>query len=789
MRIKLLLLLFSSAVFSQIPTYYSSIDFTQTGNALKTQLATLITNTHTSPLPYTSSSPDVWDALQAGDVVPGNASRVFLIYGYDDFDAAYKNDRTDDVTNICSGSCPTGSWNREHTYPLSLGTPALSTSSPGPGTDAHHIRASDVTFNSDRGNRLYADGEGDAGPISTFWYPGDEWKGDIARMMMYMYVRYDSRCLANNVGSGANTYHVDMPDIFLEWNEEDPVSTFELNRNNVVQSFQGNRNPFIDNPYLATQIWGGPQAPDSWNTLLCPNSTTWNGSSWNNGTPNKGIRAIINGNFTSSGNLECCSLDISGTAQVTLQTGHTFTVVRAINVTAGANFTVQNNANLIQINNVTNTGNIIYIKESAPIVRLDYTSWSSPVSGQNLLTFSPNTVTNRFYEYITGGTTPTTAYSAIDPTTNNFLPTKGYIIRAPNNWSSSTASSYIGQFTGVPNNGTYETTVSTGFSMLGNPYPASIEGSHFIASNRTIETLYFWTHTVAASGGTYPQNNFASYTTLGGVASAAGGQIPDGSIKPGQGFYFYSGENETITFHNALRFDVKNNQFFRNQHEIITEKDVFRLNLFEDEKPTNQILIGYTENSTLGFDLGIDGKLFDENPSIIYTIIDNKKYTINGRGVFNNEDSFNLGFKANSNSFYKITIENVEGLFKNQAIFLKDNFTGSFINLNKNEYMFLSESGIFENRFEIHYKREELTSNDFTETDFNINSSNNQLQLTSEFNIFSHVVIHDITGRVILDESFSGIHIQFNSIKKSNSILIVNATFKNGVSKTKKIIH
>ena len=205
MKIKLLFLLISTSFFAQIPAYYSGIDFTQTGNVLKNQLATLITNTHTNQLPYTSASTDVWDALQAGDLNPVDASQVLLIYGYNDFDVAYKNDRTDVVNNICSTSCPTGAWNREHCYALSLGTPALVTSSPGPGTDAHHIRAADVTFNADRGNRLYADGEGDAGPVSTFWYPGDEWKGDIARMMMYMYVRYNTRCLATNVGSGPAT--------------------------------------------------------------------------------------------------------------------------------------------------------------------------------------------------------------------------------------------------------------------------------------------------------------------------------------------------------------------------------------------------------------------------------------------------------------------------------------------------------------------------------------------------------------------------------------------------------
>jgi len=58
-----------------------------------------------------------------------------------------------------------------------------------------------------------------------------------------------------------------MINLFLEWNADDPVSAIELNRNNVLENFQGNRNPFIDNPALATIIWGGPEAQDTWNLL------------------------------------------------------------------------------------------------------------------------------------------------------------------------------------------------------------------------------------------------------------------------------------------------------------------------------------------------------------------------------------------------------------------------------------------------------------------------------------------------------------------------------------------
>ena len=133
----------------------------------------------------------------------------------------------------------------------------------------HHLRPSDVTFNGNRGNRKFIDGDGVARAISGGWYPGDEWKGDVARMMMYMYIRYGSRCLPTNVGIGSNASTPDdMIDLFLEWNDEDEVSAFEIQRNTYHDSnatyAQGNRNPFIDNPHLATRIWGGPNATDTW---------------------------------------------------------------------------------------------------------------------------------------------------------------------------------------------------------------------------------------------------------------------------------------------------------------------------------------------------------------------------------------------------------------------------------------------------------------------------------------------------------------------------------------------
>ena len=72
-------------------------------------------------------------------------------------------------------------------------------------------------------------------------------------MILYLNIRY-----------GETFDKVGTLELFLEWNAADPVSDFEIQRNNIIYGAQGNRNPFIDNPYLATLIWGGTPAENKW---------------------------------------------------------------------------------------------------------------------------------------------------------------------------------------------------------------------------------------------------------------------------------------------------------------------------------------------------------------------------------------------------------------------------------------------------------------------------------------------------------------------------------------------
>ncbi|MDP5105215.1 MAG: endonuclease [Polaribacter sp.] len=262
------ILLLTSLLFVLIAnaqeSYYNDVDLTAEGLKLKQNLATKTISAHTNILSYG------WGALQATDLNPANSSEVLLIYGYS---ATGSTSRTRNANQNGGGQ---GDWNREHVYPKSLGTPNLGEA--GPGADAHHLRPSDVDFNSLRGNTKFTNGSGDAGDQNGGWYPGDEWKGDVARIMMYMYIHYGDQCKPTGVGIGNNANAGDdMIDLFLEWNVEDPVSDFERQRNTYHENTnntyaQGNRNPFIDNAYLATRIWGGNDALDSWGLYITSDS-------------------------------------------------------------------------------------------------------------------------------------------------------------------------------------------------------------------------------------------------------------------------------------------------------------------------------------------------------------------------------------------------------------------------------------------------------------------------------------------------------------------------------------
>ncbi|MFJ3359786.1 endonuclease I family protein [Streptomyces violaceoruber] len=225
-------------------TYYKDA-IGKTGASLKTSLHTIISDQ--TKLSYSA----VWDALKATDEDPDNSGNVILLYS-----------GVSRSKSLNGGD--TGDWNREHVWAKSHGDFGTST---GPGTDIHHLRPSDVRVNSVRGNKDFDNGGsavsegGGSLTDSDSFEPRDAVKGDVARMIFYMAVRYEGGDgfadleVNGQVDNGSNPYIGKLP-VLKAWNDEDPPDAFEEHRNQVIyDDYQHNRNPFVDHPEWVESIW------------------------------------------------------------------------------------------------------------------------------------------------------------------------------------------------------------------------------------------------------------------------------------------------------------------------------------------------------------------------------------------------------------------------------------------------------------------------------------------------------------------------------------------------------
>lgn len=149
-----------------------------------------------------------------------------------------------------------------------------------------------------------------------------------------MFLRYPTQCAATSVGTGSTSFSNlgDMPNIFLIWNHEDPVSEVEINRNNFIESLQGNRKPFIDNPYIATMIWNGPAATDTWGVLSLPYTSMIDNITL---YPNITKDNVWVHNNTSTNNINNIKYSISNTLGQTIQEGNLSTNIDFSNEKTG----------------------------------------------------------------------------------------------------------------------------------------------------------------------------------------------------------------------------------------------------------------------------------------------------------------------------------------------------------------------------------------------------------------------------------------------------------------------
>lgn len=238
-------------------TYYTSafshkVNSSQYGTTLLNTLHELMYDSHKSYNTYA----ELWTYTKETDYDIDNPNNIILLYSRQSVDG-------NENSNV---------WNREHVWCQSH---AFYTTGTGAGSDLHHLRPASTNYNSTRSNTPYGVvashsesnrmGDTDCYYTNNYFEPADYIKGDVARILMYMYTHYSSSVSGTSTYSGTlNITDIVTTssgtaqaawDLLMDWNELDPVDYQEMIRNNRCAYLLGNYNPYIDHPEFARMIW------------------------------------------------------------------------------------------------------------------------------------------------------------------------------------------------------------------------------------------------------------------------------------------------------------------------------------------------------------------------------------------------------------------------------------------------------------------------------------------------------------------------------------------------------
>ncbi|MGQ2983168.1 YDG domain-containing protein [Flavobacterium sp.] len=518
------------------------------------------------------------------------------------------------------------------------------------------------------------------------------------------------------------------------------------------------------------------------------------------------------------------TVNVSGNGHLIVAAGNNLVVTGAVIVDnqadattgeiTGGQITIENTANLLQASNATNinSGLVSVEKESAPLFRLDYALWASPVTGGSLIDFSPETLANRFYRYNPVNDT----YNAV-PGATQFEKGTGYLIRIPNNHQDYNAEtnflgqSWAGTFVGTPNNGNVTVNVdNAGFHAVGNPYPSPINIAAFYEANALNladdAALFFWRKKNGSDYSSYASLTLEGYTSNGQIIENAAGeaieygdtsngyfanpaQSDEWVLNPGQGFIVYSNGND-IVFNNDMRSAENRNQQFRNAQDETAAASRWWVNIRAVGGEFHQAMVSYSTNGTLGIDFARDGKALTDGTVAIYSLAGETRLGIQARPSFDDTDVVPMGYKAVTAGTYSIAVDHVEGVFaQGQVIFLRDNLLGSTHNLTDGDYSFTTEAGTFAGRFDVLYA-------DALDTDKPVLDANSiiayeqagDINITSGAIMMNGIKVYDLKGSLLYsNDKVNATETVISGLPSQEQMLIIEVTTEKGKVSKKMI--
>ena len=594
--------------------------------------------------------------------------------------------------------------------------------------------------------------------------------------------------------------------------------------------FQYNVEPYVYGGILADgsagNEWDGITYISGVLTITCPSTTTWDGAAWDNGNPDASTAVIINGTYSTSVNLpgsfEACSLTVNAldasAMAINLDVQGTDYISVVNDIIIDGTITVATEASLVQIDDnalvTVNPGGDGVLQKTTTVLTAwyDYTYWSSPVSNETIGSVFALVPANRIYEYDAANFEDTDS-NGFDDDANDWsiasgtmTPGKGYAAVAEDNFfdfPQINTMTFNGQF----NNGviTPVITMSPGpnplnWNFLGNPYPSPIDADLFLTDPANATnlggSLYFWVHNLPPDetnpgneGQNFSVDDYAIYNMSGGTSAAAsGGVFPSGIIATGQGFFVEALSAGTAVFNNSMRVETGNTNFYKTSDRIW-------LDFKNDYGAFSQILIGFNENATNGYDRLYDGKRLDANSFVsFFSFIDDEKYAIQSKAQVMEEEIIPLGIMTTieDEMEYSISIDKIEGILETSDIYLIDNYLNVEHNLNESAYTFLSSKGDFNDRFALSLKTEVNVIDTSLDNELIVSDNlNGYIDFTTTHqSVITNVKIFDILGRLVNNVDFNNsttkANLEANSL--NNSIFIVKITIENGNVLTKKIL-
>lgn len=472
------------------------------------------------------------------------------------------------------------------------------------------------------------------------------------------------------------------------------------------------------------------------------------------------------------------------------------------------NFTIENDGQLLQVDDVQNTGKIT-VKRNMTFTddRKEYNYLASPVEGQHM-------------KMLFGAASNTRYVLVLKESTNLFVNAatadyniigKGFAVKE----AIDTYTDSVAHFKGKPVNGSHPVTVTKtsagrGWNLIGNPYASNLDLKLYYEQNNAnmLPEFRFWdnrvNNTYVQYGGAYNGYSYAIYNALSDEGNPApGGDAGNNTGTPGTptevaGLYRYAkvgqgfliravklGDHD-LNFRNTQRTVNQPDRGFFGKSEVL--KDRYRLQLISpsDLHLTNTVV--YFEGGSNSFGLEDSRHPSSGASDAFYSLAGTDKTVINGRAAFEDTDVIALGNKHYVSGNYTIRAIDRIGVFANgQSIYLKDKALNIITDLTAGDYAFTTEAGDFTNRFEIVYKPAVvLAADDASRTLTEVYRDGSDFVVRSDRTVET-VEVFDGSGRLLITVNGSARELHFGASPLTDGMYVVKARLKGGDTFTKKI--